>query len=405
MTMNVVIYTYNFLPQADAEAFCATRFASALAQRGHNVTVVTMDWPSRVSQSTYNNLVNPKLKIVKVPFSKRNGTKWQMIRYRLPWPEFVKDVNQSIRVLKSVLDQIPDAILMSRAHPLISLVVGWYARKHASKWISHLSDPIPWFGLTSDTFGGRIKGSCIRGWLKKSFRDADATSLTCGMVSRYFHDEYGKVFDNCKCFITTHIGDHSLTNNCLNENETENHVKYLVHPGTTHFDRGIKEVVEAIQKISSNECKIQLIQIGYTDKEVKDFLKEYNFVDCRNSVSAEENVKLCSRANAVFVPDTRRPTTYSPFLLSKFVYQIYSDKPIVLYAMKESPMYELYKKYPNSGIFWAETDNIDALAEAILKAVNTNSNSFDRSAIRKEFDWVTVATEFERNIELLYKTK
>ena len=66
--MNLVIYTYNFLPQADAEAFCATRFASAMARRGHNVTVVTMDWPMQVSRSTYDALVNPKLKIVKVPF-------------------------------------------------------------------------------------------------------------------------------------------------------------------------------------------------------------------------------------------------------------------------------------------------------------------------------------------------
>lgn len=403
--MNLVIYTYNFLPQADAEAFCATRFASAMARRGHNVTVVTMDWPSGVSQSTYDALVYSRLKIVKIPLSKHNGTKWQMIRYRLAWPEFVKDVSQSIRVLIDVLDQTPDAILMSRAHPLISLVVGWYARKHASKWISHLSDPIPWFGLYADTFWGRIKGSWIRGWLKKSFRDADATSLTCGMVSRYFHDEYGKVFDNCKCFITTHIGDHYLSNNCVNLNATESNVKYFIHPGTTHFDRGIKEVVEAIQKISSTGNKIQFIQIGYTDKEVKDFLKDYNFVDCHDSVSAEENVKLCSMANAVFIPDTRRPTTYSPFLLSKFVYQVYSDKPIVLYAMRESPMYELYKKYPNSGIFWAETDNIDALAEAILQAVNTNSKSFNRAAIRKEFDGETIVAEFERNIKLLSNIK
>lgn len=399
--MDLVIYTYNFLPQADAEAFCATRFASAMAKRGHNVTVVTMDWPMQVSQSTYDALVNPKLKIVKVPFSRHNGTKWQMIRYRLAWPEFAKDVRQSIRVLKKVLDQIPNAILMSRAHPLISLIVGWYARKHASKWISHLSDPIPWFGLTSDTFGGRIKDAWIRGWLKKSFRDADATSLTCGMVSRYFHDEYGKDFDNCKWFITTHIGDYSLTEGCTNTSSESNIVKHLVHPGTTHFDRGIKEVVEAINKLSNEGNKIQLTQIGYTDKEVKDYLKDYSFVECHDSVSAEENVKLCNMANAVFVPDTRRPTTYSPFLLSKFVYQVYSDKPIVLYAMKESPMYELYKKYPNSGIFWAETDNIDALAEAILQAVNTDIKSFDRAAIRKEFDWKKVASTFEKNITSL----
>ena len=41
--MNFVIYSYNFFPQADAESFCATRFASALARANHNVTVVTME--------------------------------------------------------------------------------------------------------------------------------------------------------------------------------------------------------------------------------------------------------------------------------------------------------------------------------------------------------------------------
>ncbi len=400
--MNLVIYTYNFLPQADAEAFCATRFASAIARSGHNVTVVTMDWPMQVSQNTYAALVDTRLKIIKIPFAEKKGSKWQMIRYRFPWVNSVNNIAPSVKVLRKVLKETPDAILMSRAHPVISLVVGWYSRKYASKWISHLSDPIPWFGLSPNTFKGRIMDHWIRGWLAKSFRDANATSLTCGMAYRYFHDEYGADFDNCHCFITTHIGDFALSNNKLDDpniNNTEK--KYLLHPGTTHFDRGIKEVIHAIDKLNIAGEKIKFTQVGYIDKEVKEYLQEFRFVEYHDTVSAEENARLCEGANAVYVPDTRRPTTYSPFLLSKFVYQIYSDKPIVLYAMKESPMYEFYKNYPNSGIFWAEADDIDGLAKAIKEAINVDSDSFDRTEIRKVFDWQTIATDFEKHIQEL----
>jgi len=43
--MNIVIFSRNFYPQNDAEAFCTTRFASALAEIGHNVHVVTAEYP------------------------------------------------------------------------------------------------------------------------------------------------------------------------------------------------------------------------------------------------------------------------------------------------------------------------------------------------------------------------
>ena len=66
--MNIVIFSYNFFPQADAESYCATRFASALARAGHNVTVVTMDWDMQVSAATYDALVADGMRIVRVPF-------------------------------------------------------------------------------------------------------------------------------------------------------------------------------------------------------------------------------------------------------------------------------------------------------------------------------------------------
>lgn len=155
--------------------------------------------------------------------------------------------------------------------------------------------------------------------------------------------------------------------------------------------------------IEDYDCKF--IQIGEVDVSIKKALANSDNIEVYNSISAEKSVELRKKAKAIFVPDFESELTYSPFILSKFVYQIMSNKPIVLYAKEDSEMHDYAIKYPEAGIFWAKANNEDALKEAIKKAMDFDVAKIDRMNIRKCFSEEVIASGFVNNIRKLNEKK
>lgn len=259
--MNFVIYSYNFFPQADAESFCATRFASALARAGHKVTVVTMDWPNMVSQKTYDALVPKDLNIVRIPFSTKKNSSIKALLWYGHRTQMAVDVPQSIKVLKSILKKTEEPILVTRTAPVMSTMVGLKTYKYAHKWIAHFSDPTPWIGTYSNSIGHRLLKKQEMNILHKAFSKADGISVTCMHVCKYFQDLYGKVFDVSKVFMTTHIGDYRLDSAPSHEENTEVE-RILLHPGTIYAYRGGSTICGVMKQLAAEDYDCKFIQIG-----------------------------------------------------------------------------------------------------------------------------------------------
>lgn len=395
--MNIVIYSYNFFPQADPESYCSTRFASALARAGHNVTVVTMDWPMQVSEFNYNALVAKELKIVRLPFSKQKNTPLKAILWYGNKSQSAVDVPESVKVVKSILRGLDHPVLITRSMPICSAMVGLKTSKYANAWIAHFSDPTPWMGY-ANTFGHRLLKRLEENIVRKTFVKADEISVTCSQVIRYFKDYYGDSFNENKAFVLTHIGDYRLgppaSLSCIDDNNP-----ILLHTGMLFSSRGGLIIPRIMRDFHDAGYNYKFIQVGSIDSEIKDVLKECDNIKIYNTVSLEKSLEMCGKAKVIFIPDVKSDLGYSPVLPSKFVYRIMDNQPIVVYSYKESALHDYAVMYPEAGVFWAEMDNVESLKNAIVKAMNMDVSTIDRERIRKCFAEETIAETFETRIK------
>lgn len=400
--MNFVIYSYNFFPQADAESFCATRFASALARAGHNVTVVTMDWPKQVSDKTYTSLIADNLNIVRLSFSSRKNSPLKGLLWYGHKSQMAVDVPESVKAVKKVLSSIDKPILITRTHPVMSTMVGLKTYKHAFKWIAHFSDPIPWLGSYSDTLGHKLLKFQEMNILRNAFKKADLISVTCNHVCKYFKDLYGQSFDNSKVIVTTHIGDYRLDAppvKCKNQ-DVDN---ILLHPGSIYAQRGGAAIVSVMRELANENIDCKFVQVGELDIPNGKLVQNTDNIIVYDTISAEKSIELRKKARAIFIPDFESPLSYSPYLLSKFVYQIMSNKPIVLYAKKDSEMHDYAVQYPESGIFFAESGNHISLKKAIIDAMKYDIALVNRDRIRECFSEKTIVNNFIESVECVIK--
>lgn len=384
--MNFVIFSYHFLPMAGAESYCTTRFASALAAAGHDVTVVTMDWPKGVSDAVVKTLVDDRLKIIRVPIKTVNKAPvLSRLRYLTHEWEAVNLTN-CISALKKVLKGVDHPILVSRTHPISSLIVAWHCRKLAFKWVAHLSDPIPYFG-------GRLKKSLMRLWCRRAFRDADLISVTCCHVIRFFQKEYGKGFDVNKCIVTPHIGDPWLASDEIFHRTGD--VPVIVHTGLFYAGRGALPLLAAIKQLNESGFPCRLVQVGEVDSSIKDVFKSVPNVEQIDNLSPSLSSAVVEASDVSFVADMQFPDNYIPYMPSKFVYQIFTDKPLVIFSKIDSPMGSCCSNYKRSGLFFADSDHPETLANAIKLALASRCTIYpERDEIRKCFSAANVSAVF-----------
>jgi len=393
--MNFVIFSRNFYPQNDPEAFCATRFASALAEVGHSVHVVAADY---ACDFDYKALVDSRVKITRV---KVCGISHQFpclnVRQAMVMDDDMWNVPAFCRAVKTVLREYEDPILITRALPLTSVIVGYRMRKYASKWISHFSDPIPWFPLGRKIF--RIKDFLTRRWVGRAIAAADAISVTCPLAVRYYQETYPDAARGKKFVVTLHIGDNKLDRTCVDNPVPVFARRIILHPGDMYYGRG-EAIFKAVDQLNAqgDSCLFVLDRPPWPDMALW-FRESPNSVALATRGGGRLNENISANAAVIFVPDFVREFEYSPYLMSKFVYQVYGNCPIVVHAKKESCMADFCRRYPDAGLYFSEAGNVDSLVTALRAAFACDVGMINRTEVRREFSSDAVARSFVHNIE------
>lgn len=403
--MNIVIFSASFLPLNGPESFCATRFASALARRGHRVHVITLQAKSSVSEEVYHALVDDSVKITVVPFSPRRRSLLSQLRYCCAnWETAI--MPELIAATRRALVDMKDPILVTRTYPVSSLVVGWYCRKYAKKWICHLSDPIPhapWlpnFSLLPNRLKEWLKWCWIRKWIARGLVTADAVSVTCPGVLRYYKERYPESFGKKPAFVTTHIGDNRLSFLALKPFERTFSGKMILYAGELYDSRKMDALADAILKLNKNGNPCTLVHVG-KGNAVDSALKDYPAAYLRYPDNPGMAVSAAKVADVLYVTDSITGLPYSPQILSKFVYQLYEDKPLLVETSVDGIMHQCSVDYPEAGIFWVDRDNLDTMNEALKKALECDSAKIDRSRVRRAFSEETIVKKFESDIAAL----
>ena len=395
--MNFVVFSYNFLPQSDAEAYCTARFCSALAATGNVVHVVTMDHPVQVSDDVLHELIDDRLVITRVPL-KESGKKL-LPRVRFMTPEWSSaNYNEVIGILKEVLRRYDNPILVSRSMPESSHIIAYHVRKYVAQWVAHFSDPIP-FMFGKQGFKGRIWGWLSRRWVKKVLKSCDYVSLTCEEAKFFYHETYGSLFDEKNAFVTPHIGDPPLA--IRQQWRKPSPEKLIVHSGMLSKSRGSYSIVGALDKLNENGICARFVQVGPCDNDTRRILCgrcDSEIMEVKDPDLAAAIVASC---DVSLIADVQVPMAYIPFMPSKFVYQLFSDKPLVLLTKKKSPMWRVASQYKSAGLFVADYTSPSTLALAIQKAVGASDKRevfVEREMIRREYEQNIVAKEFIRHL-------
>lgn len=424
--MNFVIVAPSFYPWPSAEGYCSTRFASALAKAGHSVHVVTFERPEEMYRRSYDRLMHPSVKVTRVKYVSRR-LRFPYINWR--WLSVADNDSFSIpgyiEGVKEVLSQYENPILISRTYPWAALTVAWHCRKYAAKWIAHFSDPM----LDGDpnTKLGHLSHFFKKIWMRRAFRDSDGVSVTCKRVVRYYREQLGSIVDKQKWILTTHIGDFKLDKkvdekglvggnevrvnssssrmeseearvDCSSSSNSNN--RTILHDGDIYAGRGL-QILEAIKNLNEQGVPVEFIQ----GRRVKNEGDRKRILETPHCFILDENAtdELRARAKAArvsFVADFNMPgLSYSTHLMSKFVYQLFTDKPIVVFSKLDSEKHDYCAAYPEAGLFFADMNEPGSLEKAIKAALDCDPKTIDRSRIRERFSEEHIAAEFIEQLE------
>lgn len=388
--MNFVVFSANFPPQSDAEAFCTARFCSALAEIGNKVHVVTFKRDCAMEEKVQKVLVSEKIEVTYVetkPLAKRI---WPRCRYlTTEWES--QDYAVAIKTLAAVLSKYEHPILISRSNPESSHIIAYHARKHAYKWIAHFSDPIP-FGVNPIGLKNKVWRWLTLRWVRKAISACDGISLTCEEVVRFYSETYGRIFDDKPHYINRHIGEPRLLPDTIWSKDFPE--KLIVHAGMINPERGALHLVKALQTLNADGRICRFIQAGEAGLPVRAMFDKHDGIEVLNNTQPGLGAAVIESADVVFIPDVQVSLPYTPFMPSKFVYQIFSDKPLVLFTRPGSPMYNYFVRYPNAGLFYADYTHPETLVDAVRQALACTPNGFDRTALRRDFTRESVAGGF-----------
>lgn len=397
--MNFVIVSPLFYPQKNAEAYCATRFASALANAGHEVWVITDEYHVESEEGGFEKLVHPELHIVRIPNVPPVNEKWPYfsLRCMMVLESDTRKVLPYVVEVRKVLKCLVRPILITRSYPWFSVCVGWRCRQYATKWIQHFSDPMldwdPWCNLAY------FRMLSLRFWMKRVMRYADAVSITCKRVQWFYREKVGACVDEAHFILATHIGDFKLTDR---SHMARSFNGIIFHDGDIYGGRGM-QIIDAVGRLNAKGIKCEFIQ-GRPVADVRDRQKILSSPYCsiiEDDVAVELRDKAL-RSQISFVADfNEEGLAYSVHLMSKFVYQLFTDKPIVVLSKLESEKHDYCVRFPTAGLFFADMAIPESLDAAIEAALAVDPNTIDRCAIRQEFSEEKIASVFVEEIERL----
>lgn len=377
--MQIVIFSYNFLPQDDAESYCTARFANALAEFGHQVHVVTLEHAKGVPEDVVNELLSPRVQVTRVPKKKADKPLFSRLWFRTTEWNAV-DLLRCINTLKKILRSYDHPILISRLNPVASNIVGWHCRKDAHKWVAHFSDPFPWFRAKWPMNWAQDH------WCRRFLRDADYCSVTCPDVLQFFMDWNPLVYEKSqsKFVLVPHIGEPLLS--------CSEHVNFdfsktptIAHAGMLCPERYVPQLISELQTVKNS---FTFLQVGWiSDSDEQSFqISGVQFTRFRPTSPHDVSTIFLS-ATMNLVVDVMTELDYTPYLPSKFAYLVFTEAPILVYAKQGSAMHRYSIEYKNAGIYFADVNQSGSLSTMVSIILNgdTRNNTFNRTSLRAEF--------------------
>jgi glycosyltransferase involved in cell wall biosynthesis len=402
--LDLVCVSHNAPPMNDAEALCTVRLLSALAELGANVHLVAADVPASLDDSITKELLDSRVRVTYVRADKGAiGRLSNMARSgfhgnRIEW------LRPAVTATNQVLKKYRRPILMTRAFPMVSNLVGYYCRKQAGAWVAHFSDPFPPHEWQNHWYS-RFFRPVNRRWANRLLKNADMVTVTCPNAIRYIEDKTDIAFGD-KAEVVTHLALPKLKpgNFKLDRKPGEFVVAYIGNMMTRRRpDLLLKGALLAMER----HPDIRFLQYGHVDEEIIKFCKSspaFNRLDMRRieNLSPRDAADLQEQVDVNVVVDTDLGLPYSPFILSKYPHLVCAGRPMLMLSAEDSEMARLTRKY--GGGEFVPFSTPEKVAQAISRQYgnrNQKPETMATAAYQNEFSARQIVLPFyQKLIEL-----
>ena len=399
--MKVVCFSYNAPPKNDAEGFCTARFLSALSQHGADVHLITMDHPGEVEPPAIEALLDSRIQVTRIPLSGQScGNLCQSLKCGVLGTESLDFARCVAEVRNALSSQVTtSAVLVTRAYPAFSNMVGYKCRKDAAMWVAHFGDPYPGFQMYSRRNSWRR--FVDQWWGKRIFNEADLVTVTCRNAVRWFAESLGEHI-KAKMHVVYHVGFPHLRSTqsifSSDRGSQANDVLKFTHVGFWSERRSMGRVLEEFAEAAALLPKVELRQFGPTDLVGRELLNRLstNFLSvCAQGASSpfvSSELLVASDVNVVI--DQNDSIGYCPYLASKFAYCVASQRPILAVGEPDSEMAKLHEEY--GSFYFADVTRPGALRNVVCEIAKAPSDGLKipSDALSALFRPETVAKAF-----------
>jgi glycosyltransferase involved in cell wall biosynthesis len=389
----------------DAEALCTARLLSALVQAGARVHLVSWDGPATLAPDIVQEVLDPRIPVTRVAYGEHGSRVAGIFRYGTP-DHLTKWIAPAVAATNAVLKRYEAPILMTRAMPIVSNMVGYYCRQNARAWVAHFSDPYPPFEWQSHWYS-RFARPLNKRWARRILQTADLVTVTCPNAIRYIEEKTGMTFQQ-KALVVTHLALPQLRPGNFKLDRSPDEF-IVAHIGNLMTLRRPDLLLRGVLMAMERHPQIRFLQYGNVDPEILSLCRStaaFQRLDIRHiaNLSPRDATDLRRQVDVNVTIDTDLGLPYSPFILLKFPHCVCSGRPMLLISSSDSAM-AVYAKTQDSGAVFVPYGSPESIADAIAGLyVNRQQWQGPSQAAMEQFGPLQIVGELKTRLQALTST-
>ncbi len=405
--MQVVCVSYNAPPLNDAEALCTARLLSALATFGVEVHLVTDDASPTLEPSIGAEILDSRIRISRVAAGRGSVRRAIAMARNHFHGQHVEWVVPAVEATRRILSQCKHPILLTRAFPMVSNLVGYYCSSQAESWVAHFSDPYPPHEWRNHWYSPLIR-PVNRRWARRILKRADVVTVTCPNATRYIEEKTGVRFGE-KSMVVTHLALPKLKAGRFKLDRRP--AEFVVaHIGNLMTRRRPDLLLNGAILAMEKHPEIRFLQYGHVDGEILAQCKSspaFGRLDIRHvdNLSPRDAADLQEQVDVNVIVDTDLGLPYSPFILSKYPHSVCAGRPLLMLSASDSEMARMTAIHHGGEFVPFSTP--EAVGQAICRLFARHHEKINSARLKEyqvEFSPEKVARPFYERLLVLAKS-
>ncbi|SDK53969.1 Glycosyltransferase involved in cell wall bisynthesis [Maridesulfovibrio ferrireducens] len=375
MKKSILFIAYDFPPILSPESIQVQRRAIALAQKGHNVHVLTacdnpdFEFIDPTLNREHENLTIHRVN--KLPAEKAlhyicGGLE---ITDRKLWWKF-----PAVKAALKIISEFKIENLYTHSTPLVNHLAGFEVKKviKTIHWTAHFSDP--WTMNPYISYRTGLQRKINKGLESGIISKVDKITVTSEKTRDMFVNRLKA--DSSKIRVLPHVFDPEL----YSRKESGSGKKIVAHTGNIYGLRSVIPLIEAIEQVQPKNLEFHFYGRMKDDERELAHEKCPDLIKIFDPIPYLKSIQVLSDADILLVIDA--PLNNSPFFPSKLADYIGAGKPVAALTPLSSTTTDIIRKIQKD-LLIADSSDVTAIAALLRRLGNTDGSTLKEGC--KEF--------------------